>query len=142
MRIEGWEKRMMDYLDHVARQPFEYGRLDCVVFACDHVENVTGIDPLDGGGRGADGRGGNWDNVRDGVKLIKKYRGSTEGIMDFYFNRRAPASAQRGDVVIKIVEGLKAFGVVGTAGRAYFKKQGLGLVSFPAAECDLAWRVE
>lgn len=142
MRAEGWETRMMQYLDHVARQPFVYGTLDCVIFACDHVENITGIDPLDGGGRGANGRGGAWDNIKDGVKLITRYRGSYEGIMDFYFNRRAPATAQRGDVVVKIVDDLKAFGIVGTGGRAYFKKQGLGLVSFAAASCALAWRIE
>lgn len=143
MRLEGWETRMMEYMTHAATQEFEYGVIDCVVMACDHVENTTGIDPLDGGGRGPDGRGGAWTNPRDGVALIRKYRGSYEGILDFYFNRYGkPGAAQRGDVALKKIDGLNAFGIVGTGGKVYFKAPGKGLVSHPVTGCDLAWRIE
>lgn len=135
MKIEGWEDRLNDYLQEAARRNFGYGTLDCVIFACDGVELQTGIDPM------AEGRG-KYTDLKSGVKLISELRGSYEGIMDFHFARHDNmARAQRGDVVMRMVDGLKAYGLVGNSGKAYFKAQGLGLVHHFIADCDTAWRI-
>jgi len=135
MKLEGWDGRLVDYLQEAARREFRYGVLDCVIFACDGVELQTGIDPMD------EGRG-LYDDLKSGVKLISEKRGSYEGIMDFHFARHDNVMrAQRGDVVLRMVDGLKAYGLVGNGGRAYFKAQGLGLVHHFVKDCDMAWRI-
>lgn len=140
MRIEGWEGRMMDYLDACARKNFDYGSgpdaVNCVMMASNHIDMMTGIDPLDGGR-------GSWTDLRSGVKKIAETRGSIAGIIDFYFPRHARVSdARRGDVVLLMVDGLKALGIVTTGGRAVFKAQGLGLIHRFVSECDIAWRID
>jgi hypothetical protein len=43
-RLDGWEGRLFDYLKDAAPRPAKWGRNDCVLFACDAVEAMTGVD--------------------------------------------------------------------------------------------------
>lgn len=140
MKIEGWETRLAEYLTDAARRPFEYGGanggLDCVIFASNAVDLQTGIDPM------AEGRG-RYTDLKTGVALISALRGSYEGIMDFHFTRHDNiARAGRGDVAVRVVDGLKAFGIVGNSGYVFFKADPLGLVKHRVTDCDAAWRIE
>ena len=135
MKIEGWEKRLDDYLLKSAANDFQYGVCDCVCFASDWVMMATNIDPM------LEGRG-QYDTLRKGALLIKKYRGSYEGIMDHYFKRMPVKYAQRGDIVLTRSYGVEpAYGIVNN-GLGFFKAPNKGLTTVPTSKCMAAWRVE
>ena len=134
MKLEGWEKKLDEYLLNAAVKDFEYGVCDCVCFASDWVILAVNIDPM------LEGRG-KYTTLKNGAALIKKHRGSYEGIMDYYFDRIPVKTAQRGDIVL--VRGLDeapAYGVVNN-GRGFFKTTGKGLVTMPVSKSHYAWRV-
>lgn len=136
MKKENWERDLVDYLDAAKDKPFAYGSCDCVCFASDWVAIATEwrIDPMH------EGRG-RYDDLKTGAALIKKYRGSYEGIMDYYFERLPSVRhAQRGDIVLTMAKGSPAFGIVQN-GRAFFKGES-GLTVLSLLECTTGWRVE
>lgn len=132
MRKVGWEVLLDAYLRDVAEKEFAYGICDCVIFASDAVKIMTGIDPM------LEGRD-RYDDLKVGAALIAKHRGGYFGIMDFYFERHKNVrKAQRGDVVVRNIDGHPAFGIVWN-GKAFFKGIERGLVSFPVVESGAAW---
>lgn len=134
MRIENWDIALGKYILECAPKAFEYGVCDCVIFASDAVLLMTGIDPM------LEGRG-QYSNMRDGAMLIKKHRGSYEGIMDFYFERiENIRKTQRGDIVLKQTDEGPAYGVCWN-GKGYFKKD-RGYTMHHLSDCEIAWRVE
>lgn len=44
-RYPDWPKRLREFMDSRATQPFSYGANDCCLFACDAVKAITGVDP-------------------------------------------------------------------------------------------------
>lgn len=44
-RVQGWEAALARFLSDRAEQPFEWGRSDCCLFACDGILALTGLDP-------------------------------------------------------------------------------------------------
>lgn len=134
MRLENWDIILDKHLQDAAWIPFQYGVCDCVIFASDWVFKATGVDPM------YEGRG-KYTTLRGGALLIKKYRGSYEGIMDYYYNRVDVHRAQRGDIVLAYDnDGSPAFGIVNN-GRAFFKGIDTGLATKRIADCRAAWRV-
>ena len=134
MRVDGWENLLYDYLHESALKKFKYGMFDCAVFASDWVYLITGIDPI------KEGRG-RYKDLRNGALLIKHFRGSYENIMGHYFQEhKKPSFAQRGDIVLRNMDGVPAFGIIGSNGRAYFKSED-GLFDYSAKDCVKAWRV-
>ena len=142
MRIEGWEKRLDEYIQSMALREFVWGECDCLIFACDAAVTACGKDPM------SYKLEGDPDTIRNSYKtelgaarLIKKYRDGMAGIMDVHFQRKPVAFAQRGDIVLADVKGRETFGVV-WSGKAFFKMENKGLMHKPVADCKLAWSVE
>lgn len=134
MRGENWAHKLDDYLQEAATKPFEYGACDCVCYASDWVMRLVNIDPM------YEGRG-QYTTLKEGAVLIKKFRGSYEGIMDHYFPRVPIKQAMRGDIVLhRNDDGEPAFGIVNN-GAGFFKGyNGLNVIKLSA--CNLAWRVD
>lgn len=43
-RIDGWRKALDEYITTTDRAVFEWGKLDCAIFAANAVEAMTGVD--------------------------------------------------------------------------------------------------
>lgn len=43
-RLPDWRQRLDDYLDSIDGKPFEWGELDCALYAAGAVQAMTGVD--------------------------------------------------------------------------------------------------
>lgn len=134
MRIEGWEKRLADYLEAEQLQVFEWGVRDCVLFASDICVLEIGVDP-------AEQARGRYSTKDEALQLLKDAGVTQVGIMDAHFKRVSKSFAQRGDIVYRRSESGAAFGVVYN-GKAFYRNDGLGFVIEKVSGADLAWRIE
>jgi hypothetical protein len=94
MRRDDWESRLIDCILQAEKTKFEWGTNDCVTFAADVIQAITGGDPID------DLRG-MWNSARTAQAKIKELGGLQAGIsgrmgppLDF------PMLAGRGDLVL------------------------------------------
>jgi hypothetical protein len=141
MRIEGWEKKLNDYIEKTALKTFKWGKCDCLIFASDASKIVCGVDPMSKKKKNDPKTiRGKYKTKEQAYELIKKHRRSFPNIMDVHFDRINPNFAQRGDIVGAKIEGL-TFGVV-WGGKAFFKMENQGYFILPLNECKYAWRVE
>lgn len=139
MRIEGWEKRLNDYLAEMNSAPFQWGKCDCLIFASDAVKICTGIDPMSKKNTNdPETIRGMYQTKEEARALIKQYRKSIRDIMDVHFKRKPVTKAQRGDVVYY----KQAFGVCAGRGLAFFKNFNSGVEAIKVKDCVLAWGVE
>ena len=133
MRIEGWEQRFHAKFTEAQGREFQWGKHDCVLFAADIVEALTGID------HAAEFRG-RYRTPRGALRIV----GNLETFPDQYFKRIPVTRAQRGDLVF--VDGDNPFGgslgVVAPGGVqiATAGENGLDLVSIRRGSA--AWKVE
>lgn len=134
MRIEGWERRLSDYLETCRNKSFEWGTHDCVLFAGDICLLLCGIDP-------AVAARGQYQSKEQAFELLKQHGLSQAGIMDAHFSRIKPFAAQRGDIVYRRSESGAAFGTVYN-GRAVYLAQTKGCISESLTGADVAWRIE
>lgn len=134
MRVEGWEKRLTDYLEAEAFEAFEWGIRDCVLFAADICLLQTGIDP-------AEAARGRYSTKEEALQLLQEAGVTQVGIIDAHFKRIPKSFAQRGDVVYRRSENSAAFGVIYN-GKAIYRNNGIGFVIEKISGADLAWRIE
>lgn len=81
-----------DYIAAHLGKPFEYGRLDCVLFVADWIKQKTGIDHL--------AALPTWSTEREAFRIVKSL-GGLESAMDERFMRIAPAFAVDGDIALR-----------------------------------------
>lgn len=134
VRKKDWEGGLADYLAEHRHNPFAWGRHDCVLFAAGAVAAMTGVDPA------AEARGRYATRIGSLRVLHRMGWRDLETMMDAYFDRIAPAFAQRGDAIMAD----RSLGIC--AGRfALFvgdsDAQVPGLVERPLADWSGAWRV-
>jgi len=134
MRCDGWESKLVEFLEREGQTPFAWGERDCVLFASDAAVLLTGKDPA------AEGRG-KYRTKEEGFAVLRAIGCSQPGLMDAHFQRIRPSEAQRGDIVYRKREGGASFGVV-YGGAAFYRSPETGLVKEPVALADAAWRVE
>lgn len=139
MRIDGWEKRLSELIEENSKRKFEYGIFDCVLFACDAIKSLTGLNPRRIIAKEYQGEG-------EASKIIEEW-GGIERIANIVADRYAFESipvlfAQRGDIVMAEIKNLKSLGVCVGKKVAFPKLQG-GLV-FMNIDSKLlikAWRI-
>lgn len=81
-----------DYIAAHLDKPFEYGRLDCVLFVANWIKHKTGIDYLDGLPH--------WASERRALRIVKDL-GGLEVAMDRRFERIHPNLAQDGHIALR-----------------------------------------
>lgn len=141
MRIEGWEKRLDEYIQEVSMKSFKWGECDCLIFVSDCCNVICGVDPMSKKKK-SDPKTirGKYKTEEKAKELIREYRRTMPNIMDIHFNRINPNFAQRGDVVMCKIQNM-TFGIV-WGGKAYFKTDNEGFVTMTLNKCKYAWRVE
>ena len=128
MRLPDWPERLADFVRARRKMPFAYGANDCALFAADAVHAMTGVDPA------AEYRG--YSDEREALRIIK----DADGMRGLVSLPEKPAGmAQRGDVVIVLIEGRETFGVC--VGENYAAPGVDGLVIRPMAEAVAAFEV-
>lgn len=128
MRHHDWPERLADFVRARRKTPFAWGANDCALFAADAVHAITGVDPA------AECRG--YSDEREALRIIKD-AGGMRGLVSL--PEKPVGMAQRGDVVIALIDGRETFGVC--VGENYAAPGVDRLVVRPMAEVIAAFEV-
>ena len=101
MRRADWPERLADFIEARRYEPFAWGMNDCALFAADAVNMMTDTDHAEAL------RG--YKTERGAASKIKKV-GGLRGFAHA-FTEKPPGLAQRGDLVLAVVEGRETFGI-------------------------------
>lgn len=128
MRIEGWERRLADYLED--DRPFSWGEHDCALWCARWVMLCTGADY-------ASPWIGRYSNEAEAEALLKERGYSVySDIADAHLEVKPVMLAQRGDIV------LRANGSLGICdGRMSHFIAPEGMIAEPTSTCIRAWKV-
>lgn len=140
-RFDHWPELLEAFLAQHRATPFEWGRFDCALFACDAIHIMTGTDPA------VDFRF-QYSTELGAARKMKKFAGggleevaikvtAAQGMAEI-----AVSLAQRGDVMLfDTEEHGPALGIVSLQGHAvhFASEQGLALI--PLTACRRAWKV-
>jgi hypothetical protein len=128
MRLDGWEKRLDEYLKNVG--PFEWGVNDCCMFAANAAFAITGEDyakPYRG-----------YKTAKGALRHLKDI--GVEGLATKTWGQpKAAAYAQRGDAILYDCGDGDALGVCIGDKIAVMGQD--GLVILPMSECLKSWSV-
>jgi hypothetical protein len=131
MRHQDWPSRLARFYRARRNTPFAWGTNDCATLAADWVMEATGTDPM-AGIRGI-------DNVITAGRTLEALGGMREAVTA---RLGAPIDwmlAQRGDVVLLMVDGRETLGIVISEYAIAPGGDGALLVPLGGAVC--AWRV-
>jgi len=131
-RVDDWPRILNALLARAARDSFEWGRFDCVLFAADTVKALTGVDLA------ADFRG-RYSTALEARRLIDRLGGDLEEIVNERLPMQYKAFAGRGDIALIQSDAGPALGVVTGLQCAIPTKTGLAL--FDVSTAWRAWRV-
>lgn len=93
MRRSTWEADLSAYLATMADAVFEYGEVDCALFAAGAVRAMTGEDP-------ARAFRDKYNSMKTSLSALRKYgRGTLVDTIDDLFPEKPVAFASRGDLV-------------------------------------------
>ena len=93
-RLHDWEQRLRAVVDENLRRPYEFGKWDCLLWPAAAVKAVTGRD------FGAGHRGKYRSQASAYRYLMKLGFQSPSDLLDGLFERKLPAFAGRGDIVL------------------------------------------
>jgi len=93
-RVGDWELALYNYVVSVDGEPFEYGELDCVMFAAGAVDAMTGEDPV------ANHRNSYKNEIGASKLLHKLADGTVEGLLDLHLPTIPIGFARRGDLAL------------------------------------------
>lgn len=135
IRKPDWRGQLSRYIEHTKVLPFEWGELDCGLFAAGAVEAMTGVDVAANLRR-------KYTNMAEFQNLLK-IRGYTDyaAFVGEHFERVSPSPvfAQHGDIAaVNTPDGI-ALGIVGGSEIFVMMQTGLGVV--PLTDAKRAWRV-
>jgi hypothetical protein len=135
MRRPDWPETLSQVIEQARQRPFRWGEHDCVSFAADCVQALTGRDPL-GSLRGA------YSGARGAQRLLAAEHGDLDHALCRRFGDSITATlAHRGDLVLwhQPVVG-QTLGVCLGALFAVPGERGLRYLQLAAA--TLAWRID
>lgn len=133
-RLADWPTRLYNLIEDRKNTPFAWGTNDCMMFAADAVNAITGRDYA------ADIRG-TYTTEAEAKAILAAMTdaGDTLGVIDDLCKRVPVLSARRGDLVAIDAEEGKAIGVCAGGGCYFIGPDGLFTV--PLRSCLVAWRV-
>ncbi len=139
-RKHDWESELAQYLRARVAAPFEWGKYDCALFACDAAQVATGVDL-------AQEFRGRYSTERGAAKVIRAFcGGGLEQLAEkiaaqFEIPEVQVLFARRGDIVIVATPTGPGLGVVDLDGMHAIAVGLAGAVQIPLAECLRAWRI-
>lgn len=132
MKLQGFAEKLAQFTTSRRLMPYAWGTNDCVTFAADAVQAVTGTDPI------PELRGA-WDD-ESGAMAVLEAQGGLVAAMDARFPRREVNFAQRGDLVlIKDANGQPSLGVC--VGRDAVAPGVDEMLLTPIGKARIAWEV-
>jgi len=121
-RFDNWPILLSKFLTQRQKMPFTWGRNDCLLFAADCVEALTGVDLV------PEYRG-TYDTEARAKEILIPYGGVISGIINDRLGQPIPNPllARRGDVCIADIGDVCACGVVDDTGArvAFLTEKGL-----------------
>lgn len=128
MRLDGWERRLDDYLLSIG--PFEWGKRDCCMFVVGAVKAITGIDHSEKY---------NYHSAIEANKVLHE-NGGIEAIATSHFGKpKATLFCRRGDIVsLESGNGI-ALGIC--LGGKIAAMQADGLIYLPMSKAINGWSV-
>lgn len=137
MRYHDWPERLYNVIGAAKKIGFIWGEQDCAIFVFDCVKAMTGVDHMKE-------LRGKYNSRRSCDEAFEKIEG-TDTLLAFgdkcFENRVSLTRAQRGDVVLLIINSIEAFGIV-IGGHAAFLELKKGIQLVPVGDCSCAWRVD
>jgi hypothetical protein len=133
MRKETWDIDLMDFIKSREKTTFCWGVQDCVLFAADCAQSMTGIDLADKY-RGY--------TTEMGAALIMGRAGSLQKLVNLNIGPEiSPKLARRGDWVLIEQNGVQTLAVcLGKKAMGVKKEKGLAMV--PMSDAITAWRID
>lgn len=131
-RVPGWELRLSLLVTQRLAEPFAWGENDCVLFAADCIEAMTGIDTV------AQLRG-QWASQGEAVRAIARVGGLNAAVERMGFTKVPPLFAQRGDLVLHRRDGTDALAIC--LGDKLAGPSESGLLFFGLENGVKAWRI-
>lgn len=131
-RVPDWELRLSQLVTQRLAMPFAWGENDCVLFAADCIEAMTGIDPV------AKLRG-QWANQGEAVRAIARVGGLNAAVDALGLPSIAPLFTQRGDLVLHRRDGTDALAIC--VGGQLAGPSETGLLFFGLEQGVMAWRI-
>lgn len=126
-RLPGWQPRLRAYLANVQREPFQYGRLDCGLFAAGAVAAMTGMDP-------ARKWRGRYSTFKGALRALRKDGFDDQvAVARALFQEIPVLTAREGDWAVVDGDGGPALGVVVGAQIAVMMPAGLGFQDLTTA---------
>lgn len=139
-RVQDWPTLLFHFIESRRHQPFQWGKQDCCLFACDGILAQTGLDPA------AEMFRGKYRDALGAARLVRKH-GGIEAIAVKVCRKYgwpelfSPRLAQRGDVVLMdVTDGMKYMLGVSIGDSAAFPGTD-GLVFLPLKACRRAWAI-
>ena len=128
MRLEGWERRLQNYLANVG--PFVWGQTDCCMFSFGVVNELTGRDLR---------KQYKHKTAQGAAKILAKIGGIEAGITSHFGEPKPPTQAKRGDLVS--FETGNGIGIGVCIGAKIAAMQEGGLTFLPMSHAQRAWSV-
>ena len=131
MRIEGWEARLVEYIDEARNKEFQWGNHDCALWCARWVELITGKNHWN------DWQG-KYSTELGAARLMKK-RGfqTAEAIVDHHLHVRPVLLARRGDLVLSSQQTIGICAGI----QSYFLTED-GILNSATGDCVKAWTVD
>lgn len=137
-RRDDWPERLHAAVNDARRRPFDWGIHDCVLWACEAVRSMTGVD-------WADGWRGTYDDERSAARKMREIAGrglpelAAKYAADFQCDEIPVKQAGRGDVVMVDTNLGPALGIVIDHRVAIAAPDGLAFL--PVNGALKAWRI-
>jgi hypothetical protein len=131
MKVRDWPERFDAVLDEYRRTAFRWGERDCVTFAFDDIQAVTGARlPVDI----------TWSSEEEARAVIDQFGGLVAGFTAHLGAPVSPLLCTAGDIGITAApDGSDALCVCG--GRSWLALGSRGLVSVDQGAVSVAWRL-
>lgn len=136
-RFQNWPVLLAEFVQSHIHSPFEWGKNDCCLFACDWINLATGIDP-------AANIRGKYDSALSAARVLGEF-GGVQGVaeskcIEHGFPVVNINFSQRGDIVTNLGWTGESLGVCIGAKSAFTGKDGLEL--YPTLSCVSAWSLK
>lgn len=135
-RLQDWPSALFAYVEDRRNEPFQWGRMDCCMFAAGAIEAMTGVD--------ATASFPAYEDEFDAKAILAAHEG-LESLVEVQCQKLGftelptPRKAQRGDLVLFDNAGNPAIGIC-IGGEVAFPGKA-GVVFHPLRDCRRAWRV-
>jgi hypothetical protein len=144
--VTHWQEILHNYLMRRQNEAFAWGTMDCCLFACDAIHELTEVDL-------AISFRGKYDSALSAVRAMRDFVGDEHATSDLVealavkiaaeneIQEVPVLMAQRGDVLLVDSPSGKSLGILGLRGTHVHTTGPDGIVDIPLEECERAWRI-